>query len=109
MHAENVALISEEGNDVADRIAGLMPDPEEDPRVLVYQRGSLGAFTTAELDQLRRTGPRRLAELTGISVRRLRDILQGKANPRCAILWKLLAALDAFGRNVPAEDTDQHR
>jgi hypothetical protein len=52
---------------------------------------------------------RRLAEPTGISVRRLLDILQGKANRRCAILWKLLAALDAFGRSVPAEDTDQHR
>lgn len=54
-------------------------------------------------------GPRRLAELTSISVLGLRDILQGKANPRRAILWNLLAALDAFGRSVPAEDTDQHR
>ena len=109
MHAENVAIISKEGNDVEDRVAGLMPDREEDPRVLVYQPARWVHSPQPNSISCGGLGQGVWLKLTGISVGRLLDILQGKANRRCAILWKLLAALDAFGRNVPAEDTDQHR
>jgi hypothetical protein len=108
VHAENVAVISKEGNDVEVRVAGLMPDREEDPECLSISQLP-GCIHDSRTRSAAADWARRLAEPTGISVRRLLDILQGKTNRRHAILWKLLAVLDAFGRSVPAEDTDQHR
>jgi hypothetical protein len=107
VHAENVAVISKEGNDVEVRVAGLMPDREEDPECLSISQLP-GCIHHSRTRSAAADWARRLAEPTGISVRRPWTS-SGQDERRYAILWKLLAVLDAFGRSVPAEDTDQHR
>jgi hypothetical protein len=95
VQVDSITIIGKEGNDLDDRAAGLMPDPGEEPSVLVYQRSAQGALDASELDRLRQIGASRLAALTGMSERRLRDILQSKAtNPHAATRRKLAAALE---------------
>jgi hypothetical protein len=94
VRAASVAIIGKEANDLDDRAAGIAPDPHDEPSLTVYKRRREVAFGSTELDLLRRIGAARLAALTCLSERRLRDILHGKATPRTATRKKLAAALE---------------
>jgi hypothetical protein len=94
VYAESVTIIGKEANDLGDRVTGLAPDPDGGPPVTIYRAGPAGALDAADLDRLRRIGSTRLAALTGLSERRLRDILRGRASPRAATRRRLAAVLE---------------
>jgi hypothetical protein len=88
-----LSIIGKEANDIEERISGIADDPNDTPKVLVYQKPDLAELGVEALDKLRTIGARRLAALTGRSERRLRDILQGNSFPRAQTLKKLEALL----------------
>ena len=62
-----------------DQLSGLYSDMPANMDV-----GVPGALDATQLDRLQQTGIARLSTLTGITARRLRDVLQGRAIPRAA-------------------------
>jgi hypothetical protein len=94
VHASGVTIIGKEANDLDDRAAGVAPDLSAEPSLTVYRQRAGAALDPADLARLSNIGPTRLATLTGLSSRRIADILHGKATPRTATRLKLAYALE---------------
>jgi hypothetical protein len=100
VYADSIAIIGKEANDLDGRVAGLASDPTAEPSLTVYRPHRGIEIDTLEIARLRQIGAGRLAIVTGMSERRLRDILQGKAFPHAAARRKLTAALE-YERTSP--------
>jgi hypothetical protein len=97
VQADAITIIGKEANDLDDRVAGIAPDPNGEPSLTVYRQRAGTKLDAADLARLRQIGPCRLAILTGLSKRRLQDVLQGEAIPRAMTRQKLAAALEREG------------
>jgi hypothetical protein len=77
--AGEIKLIGKESNRLEDRFTGPLTIDELDERLTVYHDDDGWRWIT--LPKLRELGARRVAKGVGISDRRARDILKGRAMP----------------------------
>ena len=77
--AGEIKLIGKESNRLEDRFTGLLTIDELDERLTVYHdEDGWRRFT---LPKLKAIGSRKVAEAVGMSERRARDVLKGRAMP----------------------------
>jgi hypothetical protein len=77
--AGEIKLIGKESNRLEDRFTGLLTIDELDERLTVYHDND--GWRRFTLPKLQAMGSRKVAEAVGISERRARDILKGRAMP----------------------------
>ncbi len=77
--AGEIKLIGKESNRPEDRFTGLLTIDELDERLTVYHDNDGWRRITSP--RLREIGARKVAEATGISERRARDLLKARATP----------------------------
>jgi hypothetical protein len=77
--AGEIKLIGKESNRLEDRFTGLLTIDELDERLTVYHDND--GWRRITLPKLQVMGSRKVAEAVGISERRARDILKGRAMP----------------------------
>ena len=99
MNAGEIKLIGKESNRLEDRLTGLLTIDELDERLTVYQDND--GWKRFTLPKLQAMGSRKVAEAVGISERRARDILKGRAMPHPAhrtrlenLIWLTRSSLD---------------
>ncbi len=87
--AGEIKLIGKESNRIEDRFTGLLTIDELDERLTVYHDND--GWRRFTLPKLQAMGSREVAETVGISERRARDVLKGRAMPHP----RLRAAMEA--------------
>jgi hypothetical protein len=80
--AGEIKLIGKESNRLEERFTGLLTIDELDERLVVYHDDD--GWRRITLPKLQAMGARKVAEAVGISERRARDILKGRAIPHPA-------------------------
>jgi hypothetical protein len=78
-HAGEIKLIGKESNRLEDRFTSLLTVDELDERLTVYHDDD--GWRRITLPRLQAMGSRKVAEAVGISERRARDNLKGRATP----------------------------
>ena len=101
--ASSYSVIGKEANDLDQRTAGFKGADLMVSTVLTYKPHEVG-FGDEALNRLREVGAAELAPRTGLSERRIRDLLVKRAEPRRSTRTRLLAALGSPG---PARDRQQ--
>lgn len=89
-----VSIIGKEANDLDERTSGLRAPRDEHVSVTAYVH-DVNGFDSDTLARLQRVGAAEIAHRSGLSARRIRDLLSGKAQPRKSTKAALLAALTA--------------
>jgi hypothetical protein len=99
---KSITRIGKEANELDERASNVSPDPNNAPRLAIYYRRRRGTDLNI-LAELQRVGPTELARRTGLSARRIADVLAARSTPRHKTVVLLTRALTICDVNQGSE------